>query len=310
MQSRDDVNCFRGSSLSADLPDPSPCLLAIIRDWMRKRGHDLPPRWKTDPLDERFAKYCADAHQAAQHTPAEFRTLDSYRALIMEIDEQFQLFSQAGYTFSLWRGDGQPYRDSREMRADVLRHHRLFVYPTSDMSPDHPLAQQAMAGWSWNDVFRAVHDLVGHAATGFQFGPVGEENAYRFHATVHSTAAIPALAAETRLQNCWVNFGPQLRDIHGRLIRPGESGYVPLSGVLAGRGGCRLFTLEAFFCRLIWRHGSPYRDAHRTLDLMMENLVAWFTANPTPSYEEETASTLLENHISGDADDKVRKLAA
>jgi hypothetical protein len=28
--------------------------------------------------------------------------------------------------------------------------------------------------WSWNDVFRAVHDLVGHAATGFQFGPIGE----------------------------------------------------------------------------------------------------------------------------------------
>ena len=60
--------------------------------------------------------------------------------------------------------------------------------------------------------FRAVHDLVGYAATGFQFGPVGEENAFRFHATVHSAATIPALAAETRLQNCWVNFGPHLRD--------------------------------------------------------------------------------------------------
>ena len=35
------------------------------------------------------------------------------------------------------------------------------------MSPDHTLAQAAMAGWSWNDVFRAMHDLAGHAATGF-----------------------------------------------------------------------------------------------------------------------------------------------
>src|SRR5665213_2581302 len=127
MQSRDNVNCFRGSSLAADLPDPNPCLLGIIRDWMRKRGDDLPSRWKIDPPDERFAKYCADAYQAAQHTPAEFRTRESYRIFITELNEQFQLFSHAGYTFSLWRGDGQPYRDSREMRADALRHHRLFV---------------------------------------------------------------------------------------------------------------------------------------------------------------------------------------
>jgi hypothetical protein len=102
------------------------------------------------------------------------------------------------------------------MQADVRSKRRLFVYPTSDLSPDHPLAQLAMPGWSWNDVFRAVHDLVGHAATGFQFGPVGEENAYRFHANVHSAAATPALAAETRLQNCWVNFGPHLRDAQGK----------------------------------------------------------------------------------------------
>lgn len=113
------------------------------------------------------------------------------------------------------------------MRADVRNKRRLFVYPTSSLPPDHPFAQIAMAGWSWNDVFRAVHDLVGHAATGFQFGPIGEENAFRFHAIIHSAAAIPALAAETRLQNCWVNFGPHLRDARGKLIRLGEPDYIP-----------------------------------------------------------------------------------
>src|SRR5581483_7315622 len=81
----------------------------------------------------------------------------------------------------------------------------------------------------WNDIFRAVHDLVGHAATGFQFGPVGEENAFRFHATVHGAAALPALAAETRLQNCWVNFAADLHDAHSRLIRRGKPRYFPLS---------------------------------------------------------------------------------
>jgi uncharacterized protein YfiM (DUF2279 family) len=210
----------------AGLPDQNPHLLGIIRDWARTRGRDLPASWEMSQPNERFARFCADAHHEAGHTPLEFRTLESYRALIGEIDEQFQLFSQAGYTFLLWRGDGQAYRNSREMRADVRRNRRLFVYPTSGMSPDHPLAEWAAPGWSWNDVFRAVHDLVGHAATGFQFGPVGEENAFRFHATVHSTAAIPALVAETRSQNCWVNFGPHARDTQGMLIRPGEHGYI------------------------------------------------------------------------------------
>jgi hypothetical protein len=59
-----------------------------------------------------------------------------------------------------------------------------------------------------NDVFRIVHDFYGHTQHGFQFGPVGEYNAYREHAQMYSDAALPALAAETLAQNAWVNFGP------------------------------------------------------------------------------------------------------
>ncbi len=230
MQSQHGLTHPDVSPLCVGLPDPNPDLLGIIQNWARKRGQDLPEYWEMIRPDERFAQFCADAHEHARHTPLEFRTLESYRTLIAEIGEQFELFLESGYTFLIWRRDGQPYRNSQAMGADVRNKHRLFVYPTTGMSPDHPLAQMAMAGWSWNDVFRAVHDLVGHAATGFQFGPVGEENAYRFHATVHSTAAISALTAETRLQNCWVNFGPHLRDADGTLLRPGELGYIPPSG--------------------------------------------------------------------------------
>lgn len=209
------------------LPDPNPRLLSIIREWARSRGRDLPPYWEMSRLDEQFAQFCADAHHEARHTPSEFRTSESHRVLIEEIDEQYRLFQEAGYAILLWRAEGQPYQDSREMRADVRDNRRLFIYPTSGLSPDHPFASPAKPGWSWNDVFRAVHDLVAHAATGFQFGPVGEENAFRFHSTVQSAAAMPALAAETRLQNCWVNFGPHLRDDCGKPIRPGELGYLP-----------------------------------------------------------------------------------
>jgi hypothetical protein len=227
MQTRCQITRARVQPICAGLPDPNPHLLRIIRDWARKRGRHFPASWEMSRPDQRFAQFCADVHQQAQHTPVEFRTHESYRALIADINEQFDLLSEAGYTILIWHGDGQPYRNSQEMRLDVCRNRRLFVYPTSEMSRDHPLAQRTESGWYLNDIFRAVHDVVGHAATGFQFGPIGEENAFRFHATVQSAASLPALAAETRLQNCWVNFGAYLRDAQGRLIPPGELGYVP-----------------------------------------------------------------------------------
>jgi hypothetical protein len=40
-----------------------------------------------------------------------------------------------------------------------------------------------------NDVFRIVHDFYGHTQHGFQFGPVGEYNAYREHSQMYSDAA-------------------------------------------------------------------------------------------------------------------------
>jgi hypothetical protein len=60
-----------------------------------------------------------------------------------------------------------------------------------------------------NDRFRAVHDFLAHAGGGNQFGAVGEENAYRVHASTLSDLAKRALASETRGQNSWVNFGPE-----------------------------------------------------------------------------------------------------
>src|SRR5579862_9699139 len=102
MHTRDQIRCGGTNPLGAGFPDPNPCLLAILRDWARKHGRDLPLRWEMSRPDESFAKFCADVQQHARHEPLEFRTLESYRALITEIDEQFQLFVRAGYRISIW----------------------------------------------------------------------------------------------------------------------------------------------------------------------------------------------------------------
>lgn len=59
-----------------------------------------------------------------------------------------------------------------------------------------------------NDIFRIVHDYFGHVKEGNGFRADGEENAWRSHAAMYSDLARPAMTAETRGQNSWVNFGP------------------------------------------------------------------------------------------------------
>ena len=76
-------------------------------------------------------------------------------------------------------------------------------------------------GQSLNDRFRAVHDLFGHAAEGYGFGPRGEENAWIRHCHMFSAGAQKALTTETRGQNSWVNFGQHNYDSSGHhLNRP------------------------------------------------------------------------------------------
>lgn len=55
-------------------------------------------------------------------------------------------------------------------------------------------------------------------------------------------------------------------------------------------------------------NGSPRRDRHRTLDVLLRKLIAWFIANPTESFEL-TSIDLRHDSRSVDAA-KMRKLAA
>jgi len=55
-------------------------------------------------------------------------------------------------------------------------------------------------------------------------------------------------------------------------------------------------------------YGGPYRNRHRTLRVMLDNLLVWFTANPTASFD--VPLTLSKNHTLESDDLKVGDLAA
>lgn len=134
----------------------------------------------------------------------------SYHALAEETRRQFDFMTKAkrhggmGMDVEVTKHD--PYTkpsgapDPAGMTRDVRENNRIKVLST-ETTGGHPLLSNED-----NDMFRAVHDVFGHSATGRAFDPHGEEAAFRSHYSMFSPAARPAMATETRGQNSANNY--------------------------------------------------------------------------------------------------------
>jgi hypothetical protein len=159
-------------------------------------------------VDVSRARRIADAYEALpiddSGNPA-VRT--AYLQLAEEIEQQWTFaIENIEISFQAWPREGQPYANSFEMFWDVSAHRHLFFFQGGD---PHPYLRKIdpKTGFSPHDKFRAIHDLFGHAAEGYGFGPRGEENAWIKHSQMFSAEAQKAITTETRGHNSWVNFG-------------------------------------------------------------------------------------------------------
>ncbi len=208
-------------------------LRGVADRYAKKYEIDLDPRTQTHAaFDPMRARRIADAYESMLHDPADPRVQASYRALTEETKQQWDHLKEEGYVLEPWTKEGQPYASSVEMRADVAQNKHLYFFQGGDLPADHPLAQKSgvrsSAGeLTFNDMFRAVHDTFAHAKEGFEFGPRGEESAWREHYMMFTPDARPALTTETRGQNSWVNFGKHLRTPWGTVPQKGELGFTP-----------------------------------------------------------------------------------
>ena len=184
---------------------------------------------QTHPHNVEFAKRTADAYDAMKHEPNNPEVKAAYDAMKNDVDKQWDYATQKmGMKLEPWTKEGQPYANSKEMAADVKNNKHLYFFQGGESPADNPLqAVDPKTGLSYNDKFRAVHDLFGHAAQGNEFGPKGEETAYQLHRQMFSPEAVPALTTETRGQNSWVNFGEHMRNPEGNVPKKGEPGFVP-----------------------------------------------------------------------------------
>lgn len=171
-------------------------------------GLDLPPTGGVLPFDEDLSRRTAAAFERSLHKPAHPFVQKAYGQFKKELLAQYQHLVKAGVKIEPWTAPGQPYANSKEMQADVLANKRVKVFLGGDMPKNHPLAEEAVPGMTYNDLLRGVHDVMAHAKDGHQFGAKGELQAWGEHARLFSPLARHALTAETHGQNSWVNFGP------------------------------------------------------------------------------------------------------
>ena len=227
----------RGRVVRFAAKSPHPDLLNHAQGYMKTKGKEYPGEaMPYVSVGEDMAKSIGDYYQQSAHIPNDPKVQASYKALRQETIDQFNYLREQGVRFTPWTQEGQPYANSEEMLADVHQNQHLYFFPTAsgfgegEQAQDHPMLadtgiEEGGHKYLLNDMFRAVHDYFGHALYGNQFGPRGEEHAWRAHRKMYSDEAAPAMSYETRGQNSWVNYGPHMRRQDGSLYQKGDPEY-------------------------------------------------------------------------------------
>ena len=153
---------------------------------------------------EKFIAEVAREYAAAKHEPEH----PSYRAFCRETVAQFRGLLNSGYVFELT--SDEPYADSASMFRDIKLKH-LQIFNGGKLVENNPLRSYVTAyfpGYCWNqfqinEMFRAVHDILGHFPGRHPYETFeGELAAYQEHKKWYSLEALPALYSETVGQLC------------------------------------------------------------------------------------------------------------
>jgi hypothetical protein len=218
-----------GAPIISGATGPDPRIVQVAEDYARQ--YEIPYRRQAvyAKIDEDFAKRIADAYEAMPHAPQDPKVKEAYQDLIRQTRNQYDALVDAGYSFTFFDSNTDPYAGNpfNAMR-DLRQNKQMAVYGTYDgfgtegltvsAVDDNPMLEDTGLRWpdqdgvehivTANDLFRAVHDAFGHGLEGAGFRAQGEENAWQAHARLFTGPAVGAITSETRGQNSWLNYGP------------------------------------------------------------------------------------------------------
>lgn len=182
---------------------------------------ELPPAEKRAEL--------ADAYDKMSHEPNTPAVKKAYDAMKQETLDQYN-YATKRLGIKIDFTDKDPYENAEQMQKDVRENHHLSVFTGSGPQGDHPLSEiEPTTGQTFNNLFRATHDLFGHAAGGFDFSERGEENAYNAHRQMYSPEASKAVRTETQGQSNWFFNNKNVRENPDELgaFAPQKAGLLP-----------------------------------------------------------------------------------
>ena len=185
----------------------------LIRDLRRLSGCEfrtaLSRRIVACPIRGRAI---AAAYQACPDWDGE--ALPAYRAFRTETARQFELLTgstgRGGLGIRVEPTVSDPYPHAAAMAADLGTTRRLRIFATGGRGNSHPFLTAEQ-----NDMFRAVHDVFGHLASGRGFDRHGEDAAWYAHSRMYSPLARLAMTTETRGQTSmfvWHHQGRRFPD--------------------------------------------------------------------------------------------------
>jgi len=222
--------------------NPNPETTEISKKYKKERNNETPEGEPITSIDTENSRDIADVYESLEDSPNDPMVQEAYSLMADETAAQHQDIINAGYEVEIWNGEGEPYANAQEMIDDVRDNKHMWIFSTEAGFGDTAITEEQRqqnkllqdSGFKdkngntllYNDLFRFVHDFFGHTERGNGFGPVGEENAWDVHSRMYTPLARRAMTTETRGQNSWVNFGPQMRNDKGELIKEGEEGYI------------------------------------------------------------------------------------
>lgn len=213
-----------------------------------------------NPVVSTRAEEMAQVYEELVSDPTNPLVREAYEALVKESREQYEYMTKelgikvefVDYDpYNIPGKNGQMVPDSKSMMEDVLNNKHLFVRSSAIDFAENP---HPILSAEENDIFRAVHEFFGHAASGSNFRAAGEEGAWVSHSSMFSLKARRALTTETRGQNSYYNF----RDPERKQFAPQKAALFPeefvklptAAEVAASSQGAKALTLLEKFNRL------------------------------------------------------------
>jgi len=185
---------------------------AARAEWQKRTGLDI-----TD-TDYAAIKASTEAPEIARvydqlvSDPTNPAVISAYKKFMDEARQQYEyMVNELGIKieyvkedpYNVVKADGTKVPDSRLMMEDVLNNKTLKVRDSEIDFVDYP---HPLLTAEENNIFRAVHDFFGHAASGRSFNADGEEAAWVAHSSMFTPEARRVMTTETRGQNSYFNF--------------------------------------------------------------------------------------------------------